>query len=159
MRINITLTQTEGLKNLDKIGEQTGRNLVHLARLNTQNEVDTRTPVDTGHLRNSWIVKDNHSKGESRLYNTRNYAQYVEEGTGLHGPKKAPILPRRKKVLAWQASKKSMKYANKNGWVFAKSTKGQKGVHMAEKSIQATTKRIKDLAITAFIAATEGKGV
>lgn len=157
--ITINLEETNGIKNLDKIGEQTGRNLVHLAGLNTQEEVERRTPEDVGHLKNSWFVEDNQSSSQFRLYNSRKYAPFVEEGTGVYGPSNKPILPKTKKVLAWKPSKKGLKYANKNGWVFAKSVKGQKGVHMAEKSIEATTKRIKDLAITAVMAASEGKGV
>lgn len=170
MKISINIEETTGIKNLDKIGEQTGRNLVHLAGLNTQEEVERRTPEDIGHLKNSWFVEDNQSSSQFRLYNTRNYANYVEEGTGLYGPLHHKILPRTKKVLAWKASKKQLanphmttgQYYNlvvNKGWIFAKSTKGQKGVHMAEKSIEATSKRIKDLAITAVMAASEGKGV
>lgn len=46
------------------------------------------------------------------------YAPYQEYGTGIYGPKKAPIKPVNKKVLAWK----------KNGqWIIARSVKGTPG--------------------------------
>jgi HK97 gp10 family phage protein len=49
-----------------------------------------------------------------------NYARFVEEGTGLFGPKKELIRPKTKKFMKWNGS---------NGPVFARTTKGQHPKH------------------------------
>jgi hypothetical protein len=63
------------------------------------------------------------------------YARYVEEGTGLYGPRKRRIVPVKAKVLAWRTggpsvqrlSGKSRTRGGKQlaGWAFAKSVKGR----------------------------------
>lgn len=53
------------------------------------------------------------------------YAEFVEEGTGLFGPKKQLIKPKDKKALAWNGP---------NGMIFAKSTKGMKPKYYMKKA-------------------------
>ena len=61
------------------------------------------------------------------------YARYIEAGTGIYGPRKRPIVPRTKKMLAWRTgavtlSGRSRVKGGKEiaGWAFARSVKGRK---------------------------------
>lgn len=59
--------------------------------------------VDTGRLRSSItreLVRVN-GKLVIRVGTNVHYARYVEEGTGIYGPRKRPIRPVRAKVLAF----------------------------------------------------------
>ena len=95
---------------------------------------------DTGRLRNSIaVLKD----GNKWLVGTNlEYAIYLEIGTGIHGPKKRPIRPKKAQALHWydRVLGKEM---------FAKSVKGIKprwmfhrAVHNVEKLAR---KVIKDM--------------
>ena len=63
------------------------------------------------------------------------YARYVEEGTGVYGPRKRRIVPVKAKALAWRTGGASVQRLSGNsrtrggqqlaGWAFAKSVKGR----------------------------------
>ena len=57
-----------------------------------RSNVIKRTPVDHGQLRKSWDLTI--TEKEVILQNNKEYAMYVETGTGLYGPRKAPIFPK-----------------------------------------------------------------
>ncbi len=65
------------------------------------------------------------------------YGAYLEFGTGIYGPKRTPIVPKRAKILAWKittgtqmvpgvsASGKATSHRQRTSdWIFAKSVKG-----------------------------------
>jgi len=55
------------------------------------------TPVKTGNLRSKWVRK---SRGLSaKISNSTKYAKFLETGTGLFGPKKRKIKPKKGKYL------------------------------------------------------------
>lgn len=54
------------------------------------------------------------------------YARYVEEGTGLFGPKKRRIFPKRARVLAWKGGGTRLTGRGPgSSWHFARSVKGR----------------------------------
>ena len=55
------------------------------------------------------------------------YARYVEEGTGLYGPKGAMIYPKHASVLSWVIAAGTRMYA--------RSVRGMAGWHFMEKAI------------------------
>lgn len=79
--------------------------------------------IDTGILRSSIQVKLMEATGKPRVRigTNRRYAMWVHDGTGIYGPKRMPITPKRGKVLAF----KSVKYG-KSKTIFAKSVKGMR---------------------------------
>ena len=79
-------------------------------------------PVDIGNLRDniaaSKSVTVSENKATSYVVADAEYAAYVELGTGIHGPRKMPIVPKKAKFLAWQ---------DKSGkWIRARSVQGMK---------------------------------
>lgn len=75
--------------------------------------------IDTGHLRNKIFVEPAAYRGlpAVRIGSHVHYARYVHDGTGLHGPKRSLIYPRRAKVLRWR----------RNGaYVYARYTRGMR---------------------------------
>lgn len=75
-------------------------------------------------------------KGQTALSftvtNSIPYAKWVNDGTGIYGPRLRPIVPKKKttKALHWQVG---------GGSFFAASVKGQKGQKYVEKAIEKLT--------------------
>lgn len=84
--------------------------------------------VDTGHLRSS--VKHQlviRPEGLSvRIGTNVYYARFIHDGTGIYGPKKKVIKPRRAKALVWRSQKYGQKTGKFQGFVVVKSVKGIK---------------------------------
>ena len=103
-----------------------------------------KSPVDHGLLR-QWFFADT-GPAHITIKTPAEYARYPNDGTG-------PIYPKNGKVLAFKPGKKwtgpvttKGKY---KGWVFLKHSKGQKGQHFVENSIQETRSKIEGLVIKA----------
>ena len=84
------------------------------------------------------------------------YAVFVEKGTGIYGPKKKPIVPKRAKVLAWRTGATTLSGASriKNGkqvagWAFAKSVKGREATPFMEPGAKAAATKggLRDVVI------------
>jgi len=74
--------------------------------------VKAKTPVRTGHLQNSWGFTE--TKTDIEIYNTAEYAEYVEYGTERMEPRamlRATLLEREQiaEVAAERADKKKKK--------------------------------------------------
>lgn len=67
------------------------------------------TPVDQGQLRASLALEMRSEDGVpvARVGTNVKYAIWVHEGTGIYGPRKRPITPVRKKLLAWPVKNQS----------------------------------------------------
>jgi Bacteriophage HK97-gp10, putative tail-component len=91
----------------------------------TVSEAQKRVPRKTGHLQRNIVpgaLTDDHAIVEARTP----YARYVEEGTGIHGPRKKRIQPG--VVMAWKANGRLTGRARARGssTIFATSTQGAK---------------------------------
>lgn len=77
--------------------------------------------VDTGVLRSTIYAELVTERGDLRVRvgSRVRYAYWVHEGTGIYGPRKARIYPKRAAYLRWK-NKATGKY------VYARSTKGMK---------------------------------
>lgn len=77
-------------------------------------------PIDSGVLRGSILLQPAQWSGSSvqgSVGTNTQYAEAQEAGTGIYGPKKRPITPKTKTMLAWYAGGK---------WHFAKQVKGSR---------------------------------
>lgn len=90
--------------------ERTARTVERLAKQyapiehgNLRGSINTKGPVVTG------------SNVEASVGTHLTYSRFQEEGTGIYGPRKTPIVPKNGKLLAWKVGGK---------WAFARSVKG-----------------------------------
>lgn len=94
------------------------------------NEAKKRCPVDEGTLRASitHVVDAQPGKITVVVGSPLDYARYIHEGTGVHGPKGTPITPVTRQALKfkWDGPGTSTRSKDKRGYVFAKSVKGVK---------------------------------
>lgn len=122
--MKLTVTIDAETIDLEQIVKDSRGNIIELGGLSLEAETRKASPVDTGHLQQSWV--SNTSKDEVQLSTSAKYARYVDEGTGLYGPNKALIYPKRKKFMAW---------SKKGKVIYARYTKGQKGQHYVDKAV------------------------
>ena len=82
-------------------------------------DIINNTPVDTGVTRNRWDFYPT-DLFEYKLENSNGLVVlYLEKGTGIYGPRRTYIVPKRKKYLRWWDRKRKR-------WVFAKKVRGIK---------------------------------
>lgn len=92
-------------------------------------------PVDTGQLRASLTITFSHApSGEpvAQIGSNLPYAIFVIQGTGIYGPKHAPIRPKHGKFMVWPAVNNSgsgaRRYSGGNtaAYIFARQTRGMR---------------------------------
>lgn len=86
--------------------------------------LEDNSPVKSGNLKRSWILVEI----EPLVYlitNEAEYAKFLDEGTGIYGPKKKLIVP---------TNKKALKFKIGGTTIFVKSIKGIKPLHMILKA-------------------------
>lgn len=89
-----------------------------------QNVARAQAPTRTGKLRNSIMFS---VKGLTAIIEPKvDYAVYVEGGTGVYGPSKAPISPKNKKVLATKINPGFGKKTKSGYFIIGKTSQGQK---------------------------------
>jgi hypothetical protein len=124
----IPVTSRSGRKITRRVGEALEKEIVAL------------TPVDTGQLKESWhrgpvrvaLSETGHVVWEISVSTEKDYAPYVEHGTGIYGPKHAKYPIRPKKPGGW------LHWIGKDGEdVFAKLVmhQGSPGQHMVAKAV------------------------
>ena len=79
------------------------RNWVNRTAIRTSETARNEAPYDKGHLKQNIHSKVAVNGLEATVMPTPKYALYVHDGTGIYGPKKRPITPKRGKVLAWES--------------------------------------------------------
>lgn len=86
-------------------------------------------PVDRGQLRGSIAVEftEAPSGAVARIGSNLPYAIFVHEGTGIHGPRHAPITPKSGRYLVFKPRSLRAGTTSKSGFVFARSVQGMKG--------------------------------
>ena len=133
MKIEIRLA--EEYKAFKGQPEKVVQTFLSLSSEQLTNSIKDETPVDYGKLRNSW--KPKLSKDKLVVENSRNYALFVEKGTGIFSTEgRHRIFPKNKKV---------MHATIKGEDVFFTNSRGQPGKHMAEKGFMNYRKRIPNL--------------
>ena len=116
---------------LNAIGDT--RAILHALQLSVVHEAQALVPRKTGHLFRT-IQPGFLARAEASVVVTAPYARWVEEGTGLYGPRKKRIVPTHAKALAWKTGGPSkLRLSGRSrvvggqalaGMAFARSTKG-----------------------------------
>lgn len=157
-------TKQKGIKeapeNFEKICYEATGKVMEKAR----KEARKRAPVRFGRIKGTkggrgaidWNVQKNNHIITGILFGTalnpetgQDYFQYIVRGTGIYGPKKTRIKPRKKKVLVWMKDPNMPRPKTAQGWKearikklvwIAKSVKGMKPNDFMEKGLQAAIK-------------------
>lgn len=100
-----------------------------------ENEAKRLVPVDTGRLRSSITSEIRHRGGVvyGRVGTRVKYARYVQYGTGIYGPRRAYITPRRGRFLVFTPRGSSKK-------VFARRVRGTKPVPFLSQALLAASR-------------------
>lgn len=117
-----------------------------LSQMELIGNLKRNSPVDEGYMQNSWFPL-RFSTLNRMVRSSAKYTPFVNDGTGIYGPKGQKIRPRTKKALAFNY---------KGAKVVVKSVKGIKPRKFVEKSINQTEKRSDEFVIRA---AMEFKGL
>lgn len=105
------------------------------------------SPVDHGRLK-GWFFS-NISDTEIEIKTPANYADWVNDGTGIY--KGGSIIrPKKGKALRFKPGKKWNGPVSKDGYVYLKWSRGQKGQKFVEKSIQQTQNKLAGYFIKAI---------
>lgn len=88
---------------------------------------------DTKQLHSAHNIAMEYKPIQMTIYPKMEYAKYVNFGTGIYGPKKAPITPKNAKFLAFRY---------KGNWVFTKSVKGSKPNPFVERTVERSENNI-----------------
>lgn len=106
------------------------------------------SPIDHGLLR-QWFFSDT-SPDHIEIQTPAKYAALVNDGTGVYGPKGSVIKPKSGKALRFKPGPKWHGPVSKDGFVFLKHSKGQKGQKFVEKSMKQTQAKLETLFIKAI---------
>ena len=105
---------------------------------NTKTLLEKNTPRHSSHGANNYKIVKSTDKHE--VINNAHYLVFPNDGTGIYGPRHAPIRPKRAKVLHfhWRGRE----------W-FLKSVKGQKPKKFVERSMTEVIRSIESAVIIA----------
>lgn len=94
----------------------------------TRNLAVALCPVDEGILRASLRTRIETSSREVKgwVYTDLEYGLYVHEGTGIYGPRGAPIRPKRGRYLVFEARNARTTPRGRGNLVFARQVRGQR---------------------------------
>lgn len=136
-------------KDIAQLTQKAVKRTVDLTVTELRGNLQKNSPVNHGKMQSGWLIAGN-SVGElnQKIYSSAVYTKYVNDGTGIYGPRGRLIRPKTKKALAFQ-------YKGKK--VVVPYVKGIKPRKFVEKSIQQTKKRIPEFTIRAVME-TEGAG-
>jgi len=122
------------VQKLFKVPDEVGKRAFKYLVMEIHQGFIDESPVDDGELQKWQRRKIN--DWEYQIYDGPEYALYVALGTGIYGPKKKPIVPKRAQFL---------RFVNKQGKViYTKSVKGQKPNPYHERGVARGIKRIDE---------------
>ena len=115
----VTISQTGLQRLVSDPRTPTYRQMTRIGRA-VQSTAQQLAPVDTGRLRQSGDTQMRPGRGSlvARVGFSAKHALWVHEGTGIYGPRRTPITPRRARMLAWRD--------RRGGWRYARSVRGMR---------------------------------
>lgn len=114
-----------------------------LATIELKGNLQRNSPVDEGGLQGSWFISvADPNPLNSKVFSDKHYTPYVNDGTGIYGPRGHKIYPKTKNFLAFEYKGKKVVVP----WV-----RGQKPKKFVEKSINQTERRNDEFVIRAVM--------
>lgn len=139
VQVTITIDKNQ-IGNLSNKMPQLTKRIVELTSAGLIGDLTTNSPVDEGLLR-QWFISSK-SDDEIQVQTPAQYARYVNDGTGIYNGE-GLIYPSGK-ALKFKPGKKWDGPVSKDGFVYLKYSRGQKGQKFVEKSIESTKTHIQD---------------
>lgn len=136
--IKITVFVDTNNFNLDSKIPKFRKKLLDQLSKNTKIIFENNTPVDKGHARSAWEIRE--SDNQHEVFNATRYLPWVNDGTGIYGPRHAPIKPKHAKVLHFHWKGRE--------W-FLKSVKGQKPQKFVERSMTEVMQSVESAVVIA----------
>lgn len=139
--MTISLVDDKALKRLKNSGatfDDASEAFLEVASNMAIGKAKEKAPARDGQLRQSIEAKKPKKRGKewsATVGSGLEYAKYQEFGTGIHGPRRRRIYPKRAKALAWRSKSGQM--------IFAKSVAGVPKQEFMKKGIDHTKKNIK----------------
>ena len=134
--------KVEELKPLEPRFKKVAKRTVELTSLELQRNVKMLSPVDHGRLQGSWVVFQT-GELQRTVKSSAKYAIFVNDGTGIYGPRKTPIThPSIGKMFAFQVNGRM---------IFTRQIKGIKPRKFVEKSMEMTQSRVQEFMIRALM--------
>ena len=143
VKINITV-DASAYKNISEKLPEIKRKGLSLTGQEMLRNLGLNSPVDHGLLRQWYFA--NTTPEEIEIRTPAKYAALVNDGTGIYNGGKI-IKPKTGKALRFIPGKKWTGLVSKDGYVYLKHSKGQKGQHFVEKSIKQTSTKLEDIFI------------
>ncbi len=137
MHVDIDLKKDEPQGTILKIIKRA----LQLSRMELKGNLQRNSPVDEGGLQGGWFMASVPSPG-GKVYSSKKYTSWLNDGTGIYGPKGQRIYPKTKKALAFVYNGKK---------VVVKNVKGIKPRRFVEKSIRQTEARSDEFCIRATL--------
>ncbi len=136
--VKITITVHTNNYNLDKKIAKFREKLLDQLAKNTKVIFEKNTPIDTGKARNAYRIIESGNQREIR--NDTHYLKWVNDGTGVYGPRHSPIRPKNARFLHFHWKGKE--------W-FLKSVKGQKPQKFVERSMTEVMRSVESAVVIA----------
>lgn len=136
--VTIELSEGEPKKKLQLVM----RRAVELSTMELKGNTQRNSPFKDGKMQSSWLISAA-LEGflQSKLVSSAMYTPFVNDGTGIYGPKGKKIYPKTARLLGpfkWNGRMIAVP------WI-----RGQKGQHFVEKSITQTERRSDEFVIRA----------
>lgn len=135
---HITITVETTNFNLDEKIPRFREKLLDQLANNTKILFEKNTPIDSGRASNAYQIKK--SENQREITNDTKYLGWVNDGTGIYGPRHQVIRPRHASVLHFHWRGKE--------W-FLKSVKGQKGQKFVERSMTEVMRSVESAVVIA----------
>ncbi len=120
-------------------GKQFKKEFLDVSSKQGRELLSKNTPKDSGKGANSYKIISSENSREIR--NDTHYLNpWVNDGTGIYGPRHARITPKRAKFL---------RFKYRGDIVFAKSVKGQPGKHFVERSVTEIVRSLDSASVIA----------
>lgn len=134
--------KVEELKPLEPRFKKVAKRTVELTSLELQRNLKMLSPVDHGRLQGSWVIFQT-GELQRTVKSSAKYAIFVNDGTGIYGPRKTPIThPSIGKMFAFQVNGRM---------IFTRQIKGIKPRKFVERSMEMTQSRVQEFMIRALM--------
>lgn len=147
VRVQITVDSSK-MQNISQHLPQIRKKGLNYSAQGMLRHLKMNSPVDHGLLK-SWFF-ENFSDDQVEIKTPAKYARFVNDGTGIYNGRSIIRPKNGSSVLRFKPGKKWNGPVSKDGYVYLRWSRGQKGQHFVEKSIEQTQRELAGYFIKAI---------